>query len=66
MLHADMVHWMIQVLLRLAPDRDDIPPETVESVMASAPTIPQVEEKATILFDRLTSFSNYITRYVTK
>ncbi|XP_038045386.1 axonemal dynein light chain domain-containing protein 1-like isoform X3 [Patiria miniata] len=60
-LHAEMVHWIIQVLLRLAPNQPNSPPEAVESSMATTDTIPQIQEKAAVMFDKLTRFSNYIT-----
>ncbi|XP_071802778.1 axonemal dynein light chain domain-containing protein 1-like isoform X1 [Asterias amurensis] len=60
-LHAEMVHWIIQVLLRLAPNQPDSPLEAVESSMATTDTIPQIQEKSAVMFDKLTRFSNYIT-----
>ncbi|XP_022084228.1 axonemal dynein light chain domain-containing protein 1-like isoform X2 [Acanthaster planci] len=60
-LHAEMVHWIIQVLLRLAPNQPNSPPEAVESSMATTDTIAQIQEKAAVIFDKLTRFTNYIT-----
>ncbi|PIK62067.1 putative axonemal dynein light chain domain-containing protein 1 [Apostichopus japonicus] len=60
-LHADMVHWMIQVLLRLAPDPVDSPQEIVDSCMSTALSYAEIREKASTIFDHLTSFSNYIS-----
>nr|XP_006825300.1 PREDICTED: axonemal dynein light chain domain-containing protein 1-like [Saccoglossus kowalevskii] len=59
-LHAEIVHWMIQVLLRLAPDKADTPIEAIESSMAATSTTNDIKEKAESLFERLTNFSNYI------
>ncbi|XP_071499179.1 axonemal dynein light chain domain-containing protein 1-like [Diadema antillarum] len=60
-LHADMVHWMIQVLLRLAPNPVDSPQEAIDACMAAAWSLGKIQEKAVTLFDRITAFSNYIT-----
>lgn len=60
-LHAEMVHWMIQVLLRLAPNPIDSPQEIIDSCMSTAMSYAEIREKAATLFDHLTSFSNYIT-----
>ncbi|XP_041480916.1 axonemal dynein light chain domain-containing protein 1-like isoform X4 [Lytechinus variegatus] len=60
-LHADMVHWMIQVLLRLAPNPPESPQEVIDACMASAWSLTKIQEKAVGLFDRITAFSNYIS-----
>ncbi|XP_030853355.1 axonemal dynein light chain domain-containing protein 1 isoform X2 [Strongylocentrotus purpuratus] len=60
-LHADMVHWMIQVLLRLAPNPPESPQEVIDACMASAWSLTKIQEKVVGLFDRITAFSNYIT-----
>ena len=58
-----MVHWMIQVLLRLAPNPPESPQEAIDACLSSAWSLGLVQEKAVGLFDRITSFSNYITRW---
>ncbi|XP_070532396.1 axonemal dynein light chain domain-containing protein 1-like isoform X2 [Ptychodera flava] len=60
-LHSEMVHWMIQVLLRLAPDKEGNPQEAIESSMAATSTTGEIREKANSLFERLTNFTNYIS-----
>ncbi|XP_077986638.1 axonemal dynein light chain domain-containing protein 1-like isoform X2 [Glandiceps talaboti] len=60
-LHSEMVHWMIQVLLRLAPDKEGNPQEAIESSMAATATTSEIREKAESICERLTDFSNYIT-----
>ncbi|XP_071947240.1 axonemal dynein light chain domain-containing protein 1-like isoform X2 [Antedon mediterranea] len=60
-LHSSMIHWVIQALLHLSPDLPGSPPEAVESALETTDTIDTIQEKASMLFDKLTTFSNYLT-----
>ncbi|XP_033119171.1 axonemal dynein light chain domain-containing protein 1-like isoform X2 [Anneissia japonica] len=60
-LHSSMIHWVIQVLLHLSPDLPGSPPEAVESGRETTDTIETIQQKASMLFDKLTRFSNYLT-----
>ncbi|XP_071115667.1 axonemal dynein light chain domain-containing protein 1-like [Haliotis cracherodii] len=60
-LHAEMVQWMVQMLLRLAPDKEGNSVEAGEMVLLGSSSIPLLHENAKSLFERLQKFSNYVT-----
>ncbi|KAK6195039.1 hypothetical protein SNE40_000555 [Patella caerulea] len=60
-LHSEMVQWMVQLLLRLAPDREDHSEEARQLALIGTSSIPQLHEQVKQLFDKLELFSNYVT-----
>ena len=59
-LHTEMVKWMVQMLLRLAPDRASHSQEARDAVLEGTPTIAQLVANAKSLFQRLAGFSKYV------
>lgn len=53
---------MVQMLLRLAPDREGQSQEAKDSVLLGSATEQKLQENAGSLCERLTSFSNYVNR----
>ncbi|CAG5119634.1 unnamed protein product [Candidula unifasciata] len=60
-LHSEMVRWMVQVLLRLAPDHKDNSQEAAEMALLGSASIPELTETANLLVESLEIFSNYVT-----
>ncbi|KAK3723089.1 hypothetical protein RRG08_037283 [Elysia crispata] len=60
-LHSEMVRWMVQVLLRLAPDKDGNSKEAAEMALLGSASIPQLIEVVKTLFESIEAFSNYVT-----
>ncbi|PVD21951.1 hypothetical protein C0Q70_17754 [Pomacea canaliculata] len=59
-LHSDMMQWMVQTLLRLAPDREGNSREASEMALLGSVSVPQLIENAKCLFKVLEVFSNSI------
>ena len=59
-LHTDMVKWMVQMLLRLAPDREDHSQEAREAVLMGSATVLELKSNANNLFHQLQSFTKYV------
>nr|KAG5700478.1 hypothetical protein BaRGS_013965 [Batillaria attramentaria] len=60
-LHSEMVRWMVQTLLRLAPDKAGNSKQAGEMALLGSVSIPQLHENAKSLFETLQQFSNYVT-----
>ena len=56
-LHTDMIKWMVQLLLRLSPDRPDHSIEARDSIHLGSATAAQIEESGHELFERLRFFT---------
>ena len=63
-LHSEMVRWMVQTLLRLAPDKEGNSQEAAEMALLGSVSVPQLHENAKQLFQSLHTFSNYVTLWV--
>lgn len=61
-LHTEMIKWMVQVLLRLAPDRPDHSAEARDAVLLGSTTVAELNANAKSLFQRLFNFSAYVTQ----
>ena len=61
-LHTGMVKWMVQMLLRLAPDREGHSQEAKDAVLLGSATVNKLQQDATSMCKRLTTFSYYVTR----
>ncbi len=64
-LHTEMVKWMVQILLRLAPDREGHSLEAREAVLQGSAPVAQLKSDAKSLFHRLKAFTKYVAQYVT-
>lgn len=60
-LHTEMVKWMVQLLLRLAPDQASHSQESKEAVLEGTTSLAQLVANAKSLFHRLAGFSKYVT-----
>ncbi|XP_053380213.1 axonemal dynein light chain domain-containing protein 1-like [Mercenaria mercenaria] len=65
-LHSDMIRWMVQVLLRLAPDKEGNSKEAGEMALLGSATVSQLHQNAKSLFDQLQMFSVYVVQTCTK
>lgn len=63
-LHTDMIKWMVQMLLRLAPDQKDHSAEAKQAVLLGSATLGQLQANAKSLFTQLSTFTNYVTQSV--
>jgi len=57
-----MIRWMVQVLLRLAPDKKGNSKEAGEMALIGSTTMNQLHQNAKTLFDQLQTFSNYVVQ----
>ena len=53
---------MVQMLLRLAPDREGHSQEAKDAVLLGSATVNKLQQDATSMCKRLTTFSYYVTR----
>ncbi|ELU17826.1 hypothetical protein CAPTEDRAFT_221957 [Capitella teleta] len=60
-MHIDAVKWMVQMLLRLAPDQKHHTAEAKEAVLLGSATIGQLQSNAKLLFEQMTSFTKYVS-----
>ncbi|CAH1787293.1 unnamed protein product [Owenia fusiformis] len=60
-LHTEMVKWMVQMLLRLAPDRPDSSKEAKDAVLLGSAPLTKLQQNATSLFERLDHFTIYVS-----
>ena len=63
-LHTEMIKWMVQLLLRLAPDREDHSQEARDSILLGSATIAEIEKSGLELFKRIDEFTQYLGKYV--
>ncbi|XP_069120299.1 axonemal dynein light chain domain-containing protein 1-like isoform X3 [Argopecten irradians] len=59
-LHSAMVRWMVQMLLRLAPDREDNSKEAGEMALLGSAPLSDLHSKIKSLFEQLEMFTNYV------
>jgi hypothetical protein len=60
-LHTDMVKWMVQMLLRIAPDMKENSAEAHEMVLLGSTSVNELQTNAKSLFVRLDSFTRYVS-----
>jgi hypothetical protein len=53
-----MVHWVVQVLIRLARDREELSDEARKMIYGTTSTVENLEKIAIHLGDRLEKFTN--------
>lgn len=56
-IHTKMIHWMVQTLIRLAPDREDSSDEAKKVVYDSTSTVEALEKIGTGISEKLEKFS---------
>ena len=56
-IHTKMIHWMVQALIRLAPDRDELSDEAKKIVYDSTSTVETLEKIGTAISEKLEKFS---------
>ncbi len=61
-LHTEMVMWMVQMLLHLAPDREEHSAEAKESIRIASVEVSTLQANAKSLFSRLEKFSQYLSQ----
>ena len=61
-LHTDMVKWMIQMLLRLAPDPENLSEEAKEAAVVSRTPVPQLVSQASSLSAQVQLLTKRITK----
>ncbi|KAL4218861.1 Axonemal dynein light chain domain-containing protein 1 [Mactra antiquata] len=61
-LHSDMIRWMVQVLLRLAPDKEGNSKEAGEMALLGSATLNELHQGAKSLFEQLQMFSDYVVQ----
>lgn len=59
-IHTKMIHWIIQVLIRLAPDQEDLSEEAKVSIYNSTDTIEVLTFRANDLMMQIESFTTFI------
>lgn len=59
-LHSQMVQWMVQMLLRLAPDWKDNSQEAKDMALRGSLSLNQLHTNVKTLFEQLESFSDYV------
>ncbi|XP_064649134.1 axonemal dynein light chain domain-containing protein 1-like isoform X2 [Lineus longissimus] len=60
-LHTEMVKWMVQMLLRIAPDMEANSAEAHEMVLLGSTSVSDLQTNAKSLFERLDSFTRYVS-----
>ncbi|CAF0722793.1 unnamed protein product, partial [Brachionus calyciflorus] len=56
-IHTKMIHWMVQALIRLAPDREDMSEEAKRIVYDSTSTVDVLEKIGSTISEKLEKFS---------
>ncbi|XP_078323462.1 axonemal dynein light chain domain-containing protein 1-like isoform X4 [Crassostrea virginica] len=59
-LHSQMVQWMVQMLLRLAPDHEGNSKEAADMVLLNSLTLGQLHSNVKMLFEQLEQFTVYV------
>ena len=58
--HTKMIHWMIQVLIRLAPDSFELSEEAKKTIYTASTTVEALTHGATNLMIFLENFTTFI------
>ncbi|CAD5117036.1 DgyrCDS5863 [Dimorphilus gyrociliatus] len=61
-LHTDMVQWMVQILLKIAPDKSNHSPELLNDAETLKQTNQQLCNTVLKLFTKLRTFNNYLVQ----
>lgn len=57
--HTKMINWMVQALIRLAPDQEDMSEEAKKNIYASTDTVEQLTCKANELIQQVVDFTDH-------
>ena len=60
-IHTDAVKWMVQMLLRLAPDQKHHTAEAKQAVLMGSASVGQLQSNAKSLFEQMSSFTKYVS-----
>lgn len=60
--HKDMIYWMIQVLVRLAPDRENLSNEVKKLIYNPETSIENLVQKAEKLMETIDKFTQFIIK----
>ena len=63
-LHKDLVHWITQSLLSLAPDHKGLSEEAKEQRILHSMTTFELQDRASTLAKQLSDFSSYLSKFV--
>ncbi|XP_014661492.1 PREDICTED: axonemal dynein light chain domain-containing protein 1-like isoform X2 [Priapulus caudatus] len=64
-LHTDMVRWLVQLLLRLAPNKEGTSAEACEMAMLATTSTEQLNSSVMHLYNKLEEFCSCVTRCCT-
>ena len=62
--HNEIIHWMIQSLIRLAPDREDMSDESLHMLYQSTKTVEDLQSQVIDLREKLTEFTESLARLI--
>lgn len=61
--HTKMVHWMVQVLIRLAKDREELSEEAKRLIYETTASVENLEKISLHLADTLEKFTESLAEY---
>lgn len=64
-LHNKMIHWMVQALIRLAPDKEDLSEEAKKMIYDSTSTVEALEKMSTALTEKIEKFTTNLCKRCT-
>jgi hypothetical protein len=56
-IHSNMIHWMVQILIRLAPDQEDISEEARQTIYIASASTERLIETANSLIEKIDLFT---------
>ena len=59
--HTKMINWIIQALIRLAPDQEELSDEAKKTIYSSTDTVEELNYKANELIKQVVEFTDNIT-----
>jgi coenzyme F420-reducing hydrogenase delta subunit len=61
-IHSSMIHWMVQIIIRLAPDQDQLSEEARQTIYISSSSADKLVELANKLIEKIEAFSKSLIR----
>lgn len=62
-IHHKMIHWLVQALIRLAPDKPDLSEEAKKIVYDSSSSVQELEKNSHTISEKLEKFSFALAEY---
>lgn len=59
--HSNMIRWMVQILIRLAPDSEELSEEARQTIYVNSDSIEKLIETANTLIEKIDSFTKKLT-----